>query len=484
MTKNIRRIVFINILLIIIPLITSCTKMGTAVDPRDWHYDCVVIYDSLGGTINSREVRETYYMKNSYLFKPSGTTNMLIEPVKDGYILAGWYTRKEDILDNDGKVIGYSFRAEDRWDFNEDRVQGDMTLYARWIPQGKVEYIDTSTGSVMFSKNITANSPVQKLSSAAEKLVAKEGFTLYGYYFDKECTIPYEFSDYTHSELIPSGDELYARLYEEFPEYFRKAEYVKPSENEEETHDVDTSDLYINKLGYEIVTDDKEARQRIRNRKDEIIEEYIMNYISNTSEKTVYLKYIQGDYIRVNNLEDIKAAGKYGFAGVNSMGNPVDGYILQNDIDFKNISYEMVEKFSGKIYGNGYRIKNIAINISSRKLDNDTSKEAGLFKNLEDAYIENVVFENTSINISVNSGIPVTVGAFAIQASNTTLNNVSFDTLVINTGKGDDGAAKYKISDLFSVDRNNRLENVTGENVEINASEYADINSYFESDGH
>ena len=62
-------------------------------------------------------------MANSYLFEPSGTTNMLIQPIKDGYILAGWYTSKEEIFDEQGDVIGYSFRAEDRWDFNEDRVQ-------------------------------------------------------------------------------------------------------------------------------------------------------------------------------------------------------------------------------------------------------------------------------------------------------------------------------------------------------------------------
>ena len=32
---------------------------------------------------------------------------------------------KEDIADNDGNTTGYSFKAEDRWDFDEDRVQGN-----------------------------------------------------------------------------------------------------------------------------------------------------------------------------------------------------------------------------------------------------------------------------------------------------------------------------------------------------------------------
>ena len=59
----------------------------------------------------------------------------------------------------------------------------------------------------------------------------------------------------------------------------------------------DTSDLFINRLGYEITTDDKAARQEIRKRKDEIIEQSIASYTLNTAEKIVYLKYIEGNYV-------------------------------------------------------------------------------------------------------------------------------------------------------------------------------------------
>ena len=173
--NKIRCIIAVIIVITASLLLSSCGISDEGVDPASWGYDCTVIYDALGGTVNSREIRETYYMNNSYLFKPAGTTNMLIEPVRDGYILAGWYTAKEDVKDQDGNVIGYSFRAEDRWDFDEDRVQGDMTLYARWIPQGKVQYVDIDTGEVVFTKNITADflTPIQPLSGAAESLIAK-----------------------------------------------------------------------------------------------------------------------------------------------------------------------------------------------------------------------------------------------------------------------------------------------------------------------
>lgn len=475
--KSFHRVVFICFLLIAIPFIAACSNRGKAVNPADWGYDCVVIYDALGGTVNSREIRETYYMKNSYLFKPSGTTSMLIEPVNDGYILTGWYTAKEDIVDNDGNTTGYSFKAEDRWDFDEDRVQGNLTLYARWIPQGKVSYVDASTGEVKFSKNITYDSPIQKLSGAIENLIAKDGYTFYGYFSDKECTMPYDFSDYMHADLLPTNKELYDQLYKEFPEYFREVVYEEVTEDDDERIQEDTSDLFINKLGYEIVTDDKSVRQKIRARKDEIIEEYIQNYMKNTAERTIYLKYVEGRYIRADSAEKLKSSGKYGFSGLDSSGNPVDGYILLNDIDFKGISMEMAGSFSGKIYGNGFKLKNITINVASRKLDTDTSKSAALFNSLDGAYIEDLTFENYTININVQPGIPVTVGALAMNANNTTLKNVTFDTLKINTGRGDDGSANYKISDLFVNGKNSILENVTGNNIEISASEYAHINS-------
>ena len=83
----------ITILVVTMSLfLSSCSTVGKAGDPGDWGYDCLVTYQALGGVVNNREVRETYYMKNSYLFKPSGSTNMLIEPIRDGYVLAGWYT--------------------------------------------------------------------------------------------------------------------------------------------------------------------------------------------------------------------------------------------------------------------------------------------------------------------------------------------------------------------------------------------------------
>lgn len=474
-SKSLRHRLILIVIAAVTLLMSACSIRDDAINPGDWGYDCVVIYDALGGVINTREVRETYYMKNSYLFKPSGTANMMVEPVKDGYILAGWYTAKEDILDNNGNVIGYSFKAEDRWDFDEDRVQGDMTLYARWIPQGKVEYVDADTGDVMFSKNITESSPVQELSGAALTLISKKDHTFFGYFADSACTIPYEFAQYQHKSLIPTNEVVYAQLYEEFPQFIRKTEYVEQERDEEDT-EFSNPDLFINKLGYEITTDNEEDRAKIRARKDQIFEEAISDYIKNTENTIVYLKYIKGNYARIASAEDLKSNGKYGFSGTDRFGNPVDGYVLTRDIDLKGITLEMAENFKGKIYGNGYSLKNISISVSSKKIDADTRKSAGLFLSMDGAYIENLTIENMNINLSVNSGIPVTVGALAVDANRTQLKNVRFVDLTINTGRGDDGNATYTVSDLIARGRNNSIDNVTGSNVTINASEFAQVN--------
>jgi uncharacterized repeat protein (TIGR02543 family) len=474
--KKLYRMMTIIIILTSCLILSSCGVTDNVADPSGWGYDCAVTYDALGGTINSREVRQTYYAKNSYVFKPAGSTNMLIEPVKDGYILVGWYTDKEDIKDANGDVIGYSFKAEDRWDFDEDRVQEDMTLYARWIPQGKIDYVDPSTDKVMFTKNITEESAVQELSGAVQMLIAKPGYSFDGYYADKELTIPYDFTEYIHAALIPSNEEIYEQLHERFPNYINKVNYVKPTEEEVDSEQ-DTSDLFINQLGYEITTTDEAARAEIRKYKDELYENAIDYYVENAASKVIYLKYIEGSYVQVTNADDLKSGGKIWFSGKNKQGNPVDGYSLSNDIDFSGVSVSMAETFSGKIIGNGYSLKNLTLTVTSKKIDKDTSKSVGLFKELDGAYIENLTFEDMTVKLNVKSGIPVEVSPLAIKANNTEMKNVHFEGLTIDTGRGDDGNATYKVGDLFVEGKNNKLENVTGSNITIKVSESAKVNS-------
>lgn len=456
----------------------GCATAGKPPNPGDWGFDCLVTYDALGGVVNNRGIRETFYMKNSYIFKPSGSTNMLIEPVRDGYILAGWYTAKEDITDEDGNPA-YSFSEADRWDFETDRVQEDMTLYARWVPQGRVEYIDPETDKVMFSKNITGSDAVQPLTPAAEALISKPGMTFDGYYEDAGLTTPYPFGGYEFRPLVPSSQEVYDALFERFPAYFEKIEFVEPDEEDLDT-EYDTSELFLNRLGYALTTEDEAALAEIRAAKDALYEESIDYYLTNAATKAIYLKYSEGRFIQVSRASDLKTLGKTGFHGIDKSGNPVDGYIIMNDIDFKGETFSMADSFSGKILGNGYTFKNVRLSLKSKKLDTDKHKDIALFYELDGAEIEHLTFEGATVDIGVNSGITVDAAFLAIKASKVKLTNVKFVDLTLVSGKGDDGLARYRLGDLFVEESGTSASNVTGENIVITASDDAQVKRFFD----
>lgn len=476
-TKRLARIIIMLLLLPAMLVSASCARIGASINPGDWGYDSVVTYHALGGMVNAREVRTTYYMDNSYLFEPAGTTNMLIRPVKDGYVLAGWYTAKEDVYDDDGNLVDYLFRSEDRWDFNLDRVQGDLTLYARWVRQARVEYIDAATGDVMFAKNITADSPIQPLSGAAENLIQKEGYTLMGYFEDEACTIPYDFSAYVHAEIRPTNVQLYTRLQEEFPQYIVPYEYVEPvidPADEEAGLVTANPDHYLNLLGYDITTDDAAVRAQIRARKDEIIDQAIEYYIENTADRNVYLKYIEGNFLRVSDPSHLRQGNSYSFAA-----GGADGIIILADLDFAGLDFAASESFSGRIYGNGFTLSNIELNITGRRADMATERDAGLFLQLDNAWISDITFDNLTINTNFRTGIDVTIGAFAVEATASRLENIAFRDLTINSGNGDDGEADYLIYDFIARSSRNQVEQITGENVIINSSDFARIHSLF-----
>ena len=446
----------------------ACSNSGQSTDPGAWGYDCKVTYDALGGMVNAREVRTTYYMKNSYLFEPSGSSNMLVEPTRDGYILAGWYTAKTDKPTENGE--DYTFSASDRWDFHLERVQEDITLYARWLPRGKVEFIDASTGEVIFDKNITADSPVQILSEAVVDFSKPEGTTLFGYYSDAACLQEYDFSTYVHSEPQPTEEMLYAKLYEMFPQYLETAEYVEPEEGTvDET--LDSSFLFINRMGYQLKTTDEAALAELKAAKDELVETSIQNYLTNTAGKVVYMKFVAGNFVLVSSKGDLKIGGQYGFFGADAAGNKIDGYVLESEIDMTGASLSMADSFSGVIYGNGHVISNATLAVTSKKVDKDTEKAIALFNNLTDTQIMDLTFENATIDLAVKAGVPVKAALLALNASNVTLENCHFNGLTINSGKGDDGSARYTLGDLFLRTNGVELNNCSGEGLVANVLE-------------
>ncbi len=462
--KGVRNILILTVAALCAFAFTACTGVGVAVDPGQWGYECMVTYDALGGIVNAREVRKTYYLPNSYVFKPSGSSNMLVEPARDGYVLAGWYTAKADKTAD--SVEEYTFSGADRWDFNTDRVQGDITLYARWLPRGKVDYVDADTGEVLFSKNITTDSPIQPLSDSVMSLSAPAGKSFSGYYADAACTQVYDFSAYEHVNPNPTEAELYAALYEMFPQYLEQIEYVEPDE-EEQDDITDTSWTFLNKLGYNLLTDDPAALQEIADAKDSMLEDAILGYLENTAERVVYMKFTEGNYIRVSKAQDLKHGASYGFFDVDAKGNPIDGYSIESDIDLTGVAFTMSENFSGTINGNGHTLSNLTVSVTSRKIDNDKEKKVALFALMDNATINDLTIADAKFSIQVKSGITVTGALFALEANNVTFNNVTFQGLTIDTGRGDDGAARYTLGDLFVNQTGCTFNNCTAEGLTV-----------------
>ena len=448
----------------------ACSNSGQSADPGAWGYDCKVTYDALGGMVNAREVRNTYYLPNSYVFEPSGSSNMLVQPARDGYIIAGWYRAKTDTPTDLGEE--YTFNASDRWDFYLDRVQEDMTLYARWLPQGRVDYVDAGSGEVIFSKNITADSPVQELSEAVVEFRKPDGTTLFGYYSDPECTQEYDFASYVHSEPQPTQQQIYDALYEMYPQYLEKVEYIEPDEDEVDAT-TDTSYLFLNKIGYQLTTTDENALAELRAAKDQLVESYIENYLVNTAGKVVYMKFVEGNFVRVNQPGDMKIGGKYGFFGTDAEGNKIDGYVIESDIDFSGITLTMSDSFSGVIYGNYHTLSNLKLSLASKKVDKDTEKSLALFNELSDTTIDNLTFENAAISIQVDQGVTVKAALLALNAKNVTLTNVKISGMTIDSGKGDTAGTRYTLGDLFVTASGTKLNDCDGEGLVANVSETA-----------
>ena len=89
----------------------------------------------------------------------------------DNLQLYGWYTDKA---------------CTDVWDFKKDRVEGDMTLYAKWVEQYDVNYYVNGE----FQKS----EPVFKGDKAAEDASLIAGFKYLGTYLDEECEVAFDYN--------------------------------------------------------------------------------------------------------------------------------------------------------------------------------------------------------------------------------------------------------------------------------------------------
>ena len=111
-------------------------------------------------------------------------------PKKENYDFDGWYTNAE--------------RTGDKWDFKKNKIQEDVTFYAKYLGEPRVlnVYITYEEGNSKYDKPIKQVKDVRygdklELSDIAneenEHTKKRPGYTLSGWFLDKEGTVSWDF---------------------------------------------------------------------------------------------------------------------------------------------------------------------------------------------------------------------------------------------------------------------------------------------------
>ena len=480
---------------LVLILTTACGRIGEAIDPAEIGYEIEVTYDALGGKINQREQRFTNYAKNSLLFEPAGSSNLLVAPVKSGYTLAGWYTACKEIPGENGGEVRYEFDPQDRWDFKVDRVQENTTLYARWVNQAKAEYIDAGTEEVVFTKDLTPSSPLAALSPGVLKMVAKTDHEFLGY-FAEDLENEINFDEYEYSPLLPSDEVLYKKLADEFPRNFieyraseeeleqlktaKKAAAIEEKADalEADTADAileanassaDTSWLFLHEYGYDLKAN-ASALAKIKRRKNEIIEEYIEKYIKNNEHNRVYLVFEGELEKKISLVDDLANGDKCSFQDIGKNGR----YVIESDLDFSGKEFASTKLFSSKIDGQGHTLSNVTLKISPSKKDSLSGVQAALFQELAGAHLENINFANLTIEVNLPAGANSQVAALAVDAHNSTLKNISFQNLTIRV-KTKGKVANCLVSDFVLNPESCDVSGINGGGVNLDLPDVAEV---------
>lgn len=144
-----------------------------------------LLFSSCGATNNNKdtfEVRfdtctdvETNYIENQNVSKGSLINEpRLIVPSDPNYDqkVSGWYKEK---------------RYVNKWNFDVDVVNSDMTLYAKWVGMVTINYYLKGADKPIWTVN---DAPEGEKLERHDELC--DGYEFYGYFQDADCTIPFD----------------------------------------------------------------------------------------------------------------------------------------------------------------------------------------------------------------------------------------------------------------------------------------------------
>ena len=335
---------------------TKCSK-----DPSPYEsyanegYNVSVKYDANGGifTTNTSTLIDTYKLSSLPTADDGQKLLSLIDPnssvrgnqaylaAKVGYHLAGWYTERTEITDESGTVVGYTYSG--KWDFANSKL------------------------AISADGNYNPESPV---------------ITLYAAWVP---SLSYEFYAVdSNGNTVLLGEKNMNPL--------ESTEITLPAYNAQ-TGVVDIGDFpYLQNNTYSKIYTDENCTNEITSATVSHTGSYdaLTATVSNSTMK-IYCQLLDGIHVRVSTADQLIAN-----ANLNGV------YILEGDLDFTGKHWPAVfteGSFSGKIIGNGYSIKNVTLEQS-----NNSTTNFGMFGQIsEDAVIENVTFDNITINVKAGS---------------------------------------------------------------------------------
>lgn len=394
-------------LIILLMLALSSCHIGADTYKEPWEIDNSfryrVIYNALGGKINSSPVRETYYVDGSLLKKPQGSAGLLTEPVFGNKIVFGWYTAYKNIGSEKEPV--YEFDQADLWDFETDRISDEntdhnktLTLYAHWIDPPSIMFVDAdNTENILMRWEIVET--------------------------EKRLSKPTTFE----RKIIEKSENLKKTTYS-LLDYFR---------------DPDCNNRVLWENG-------KTVREIIQDRKGD-------------PNIYIYCKYIEGKYTRIKNKTDLKNItdmnGKYIIADHIDMKNEFllplgdfSGVIIGNGYTISNLSITATNRAGlldisspEKSFGLFSELCNasfIDINIDNITISVDKKSNADICVGVFGGRATNTVFENCTIQNSrvISDGkveVNVSVGNPAFTDKTCTIKDCGFsdiDTEGLNIG--------------------------------------------------
>lgn len=172
----------------------------------------VVTFDLNGGKI---DLKSTEVQTVKYAYEPE---SIIIDPagpawsyklILEGYNFTGWFTSKD-------------CKPEEAWNFKTGTIKGDMTLYAGWekkivhsftlcyVENGEVKHILNDKGEDQ-GKLVVAAGGVINQKKADMAASNRKDFTPVGYFTDKDCTIPFDFTTKHPGGETDTNVEVYVK---------------------------------------------------------------------------------------------------------------------------------------------------------------------------------------------------------------------------------------------------------------------------------